>query len=54
MFITATIIGAAIAGIVIYLKPGTANMSAKNLRDKARKIFITANGQSHKDSLQTM
>ena len=50
MLIAASVVGAAIAGLILYSKTESGNMKAKQLRDTARKMLLTGNGHSKKVS----
>ena len=54
MLIAVTVLGAAIAGIILFSKSGKGNLKAKELRDKAREIFTNTEGQPTRSSLQSM
>jgi hypothetical protein len=53
MLIAASVVGAAIAGLVLYSRTESGSLKAKQMRDKARKMLLSGDGHS-KRSVQTM
>jgi hypothetical protein len=54
MLIAASVVGAAIAGLVLYSRSDSGSLKAKQLRDKARKMLLSGNGHTQRSSVQTM
>jgi hypothetical protein len=54
MLIAASVVGAAIAGLVLYSRSDSGSLKAKQLRDTAKKLLLPSNGHTKRSSVQTM
>ena len=54
MLVAASIVGAAIAGLIIYRKSDIGSLKSKTLRDQAKKMLMQGNGHPQRSSIQTM
>ena len=54
MLIAASVVGAAIAGLLLYSRNDATSLKAKQLRDKARKMLLTGNGHPERPGIHTM
>ena len=54
MLIAASVVGAAIAGLVLYSRSDSGSIKAKQLKDQARKMLLSGNGHPERSSLQTL